>query len=166
MTAAVTNAGLTRSDVEDFLYHEAALLDDWRLEEWLDLFTLDCLYEVPASDRPQCAPEDSFSLIHDRRPMLEQRVIRLSKPTAHAEFPHSRTRRMISNVRVLNAGPQEAEAVANFTIFRSRNGTEVFYVGSYRYGLTLSGGQMKIRYRCAVLDHEVLDPHGKISIIL
>ncbi|MDT7663767.1 MAG: p-cumate 2,3-dioxygenase subunit beta, partial [Pseudonocardiales bacterium] len=34
---------LARIEVEDFLYREAALLDEWRLEEWLDLFTLDCV---------------------------------------------------------------------------------------------------------------------------
>ena len=32
---------LTRSEVEDFLYAEAELLDEWRLPEWLDLFTDD-----------------------------------------------------------------------------------------------------------------------------
>lgn len=28
------NATVTRAEVEDFLYHEAALLDEWRLKEW------------------------------------------------------------------------------------------------------------------------------------
>ncbi|WP_428339886.1 aromatic-ring-hydroxylating dioxygenase subunit beta [Mycobacterium sp.] len=90
MTGVLSAATLTRADVEDFLYHEAALLDEWRLEEWLDLFTIDCVYEVPAPDRPDDDPAETFALIHDRRPMLEQRVIRLTKPTAHAEFPHRR----------------------------------------------------------------------------
>ena len=31
----------SRADYEDFLYREAALLDEWRLEEWLSLFTPD-----------------------------------------------------------------------------------------------------------------------------
>lgn len=166
MTGVLSAATLTRADVEDFLYYEAALLDEWRLEEWLDLFTIDCVYEVPAPDRPDDDPAETFALIHDRRPMLEQRVIRLKKPTAHAEFPHSRTRRLITNVRIISADSDQVRVGANFAVFRVRNGIEVTYVGRYEYELTLGADGWKIRRRKAILDQDVLDPHGKISIIL
>lgn len=167
MTSEIQLSEVTRTEVEDFLYYEAALLDQWRLEEWLDLFTIDCVYEIPAPDRPEDDPAMSFSLIHDRRPMLEQRVIRLKKPTAHAEFPHSRTRRLITNVRILDRGQHdELSVTANFAVFRVRNGVEVTYVGRYEYALTSSLRGLKIRRRKAILDQEILDPHGKISIIL
>lgn len=166
MTSTLQVTELTRSDIEEFLYREAALLDEWRLEEWLDLFTIDCLYEIPAPDRPDEDPGETFSLIHDRRPMLEQRVIRLKKPTAHAEFPHSKTRRMITNVRILDTRPDELKVGANFAVFRIRNGIEVTYVGRYEYTLIPSSDGLKIKHRKAILDQEVLDPHGKISIIL
>lgn len=166
MTSAIQVEQLTRGDIEDFLYDEAALLDEWRLEEWLDLFTIDCLYEVPAPDLPEEDPAESFALIHDHRPMLEQRVIRLKKPTAHAEFPHSRTRRLISNVRILDHDGDELTITANFAVFRVRNGIEVTYVGRYHYVLVATTEGLKIRHRKAILDQDVLDPHGKISIIL
>ncbi|MGY6272885.1 hypothetical protein ACXIUT_24675 [Achromobacter denitrificans] len=38
--------------VECFLMEEAALLDHWKLNEWLDLFTDDGRYEIPTTDRP------------------------------------------------------------------------------------------------------------------
>ena len=38
---------VTRTELEDFLYHEAALLDEWRLEEWLALFVPGARYLVP-----------------------------------------------------------------------------------------------------------------------
>jgi len=38
---------LLRQDIEDFLYHEAELLDERRYEEWLDLFTEDTHYFMP-----------------------------------------------------------------------------------------------------------------------
>ena len=157
---------VTRADVEEFLYREAALLDEWRLEDWLDLFTLDCVYEVPAPDRPDEAIEGSFALIHDRRPLLEQRVLRLNKPTAHAEFPHSRTRRLISNVRILARTDHEVSVSANFAVFRIHHGVEVTYVGRYDYLLVATAEGLRIQRRKATLDHDVLDPHGKISIIL
>ena len=43
---------VTRADVEDFLYHEAALLDDWRLDDWLELLAEDAAYYVPSTDAP------------------------------------------------------------------------------------------------------------------
>jgi len=162
----VLHSSLTRAEVEDFLFEEAALLDEWRLEEWLDLFTIDCVYEIPAPDRPDEDPAETFSLIHDQRSMLEQRVIRLKKPTAHAEFPHSRTRRLITNVRILSRQADEIRVGANFAVFRARNGTEVTYVGRYEYTLVVVDDTWKIRRRKAILDQEILDPHGKISIIL
>lgn len=166
MTTAAHVRNITRTDIEDFLYAEAALLDEWRLEEWLDLFTIDCLYEVPAPDQPNEDPAETFALIHDHRPMLEQRVIRLKKPTAHAEFPHSRTRRLINNVRILSREGDELTVTANFAVFRVRNGIEVTYVGRYHYVLITTDDLLRIRHRKAILDQDVLDPQGKISIIL
>ena len=43
---------LLRLEAEDFLVEEAALLDDWRLDDWLALFTPDARYVVPSTDRP------------------------------------------------------------------------------------------------------------------
>ena len=42
-----------RSRIEDFLYLEADLLDQWRLPEWLALSTDAALYEAKAQGRNQ-----------------------------------------------------------------------------------------------------------------
>lgn len=166
-TSSVSPAlSVSRLEIEDFLYHEAALLDEWRLEEWLDLFTLDAVYEVPATNLPDSDPSSTFALIHDGRAMLEQRVVRLKKPTAHAEFPRSRTRRFISNVRILGTTDEEVMVGANFQVVRVRRSVEVSYIGRYEFVLTRTHSGLRIRYRKAILDQEALDPHGKISIIL
>lgn len=164
--SAAVDAMLLQREVEAFLYRESELLDEWRLEEWLDLFTEDCRYDVPAPDRPRGTASQTFSLIHDSRTMLEQRVIRLKKPTAHAEFPHSRTRRMITNVRVEESEGGGLEVKANFAIHRYRNWTHVLFVGEYLYHLVRVDGGLKISYRRATLDLEVLNPEGKVSIII
>lgn len=157
---------VSRADIEEFLYDEAALLDEWRLEEWLDLFTLDCVYEVPAPDTHGMDGGMVYSLIHDRRPLLEQRVLRLKKPTAHAEYPHSKTRRLVTNVRVLSRDSEGVRVTANFAVFRSRFGNDVAYVGRYEYVLVHEAGDLKIKHRTAYIEHEALNPHGKISIII
>ena len=51
MTIA-TRTVVTRQEVEDFLYHEAALLDEWKLEEWQALLADDATYYVPPNDQP------------------------------------------------------------------------------------------------------------------
>ena len=40
----------TTYEVEQFLYDEAELLDQWRLHEWLELFTPCLLYTSDAAD--------------------------------------------------------------------------------------------------------------------
>lgn len=170
MTAMSQSAARTRTvaraEIEDYLYEEAALLDEWRLEEWLDLFTLDCVYEIPAPETRGMDGGTVYALVHDRRPLLEQRVLRLKKPTAHAEYPHSRTRRLLTNVRVVSQDAEGIQVVANFAVYRSRFGNDVVYVGHYEYLFVFEGDDLKIKRRRAIIEHDRLTPHGKISIIL
>jgi len=93
-------ATVTRPLVEDFLYKEAALLDEWRLDEWLTLFEPGATYEVPTTDRPNADPHSSQYYVWDDHELLTARVRRLKSKHAHAENPHSRTRRLITNVRM------------------------------------------------------------------
>ena len=169
-----------RLDVEEFLYEEAAQLDAWRLDDWLALFTPDARYEVPSTDRPGGGPADALMLVSDTRAMIAARVKRLNSRKAHREFPWSRTRRIIGNVRIGShngaglggATPpdppdknQGLEVAANFAIYRSRRDVSV-YMGQYRYRLVRDGDSFKIRFRRAELDVETLDAHGTLSIIL
>ena len=91
---------ITRQQIEDFLYEEAALLDEWRLEEWFNLLTEDAAYYVPSTDVPDGDHEDTLFLVADDMTRIRSRVKQLLGRSAHAEHPHSRTRRMISNVRI------------------------------------------------------------------
>ena len=100
MTIA-TRTVVTRQEVEDFLYHEAALLDEWKLDEWQGLLADDATYYVPPNDQPEGSHRNTLFLVADDRERIRQRVIRINDPNCHAEYPKSRTRRMISNVRIL-----------------------------------------------------------------
>jgi p-cumate 2,3-dioxygenase subunit beta len=150
--------------VEDFLYAEAALLDEWRLDEWLTLFTEQCRYVVPSTDLPDGDPNRDVVLIDDDRELLEARVARLRSRFAYREYPWSRTRRLITNVRVTQNGA-DLLVSANFAVHRFRQGSAT-YVGRYEYVLARSGDGFRIRSRLAVLDNESLDEHGAVSIIL
>src|SRR5918996_6165849 len=94
-------------EVEAFLYEEAALLDEWRLDEWLALFTDDARYVVPVTDAREGDLRETLSIINDDISRLRGRVERLKSRHAHREFPWSRTRRLISNVRVTETTQEE-----------------------------------------------------------
>src|SRR5690348_10019591 len=89
-----------RAVVEEFLYNEAALLDAWRLDEWLALFTADARYVVPTTDLPEGDPKKDLVFIDDDMVRLRARVERLKSRHGHREYPWSRTRRFITNVRI------------------------------------------------------------------
>lgn len=156
----------SRSEVEDLLYSEAALLDEWRLEEWLELLTEDAIYQVPPTDVREGDARNTLFIIADDAMRIRSRVKQLLGKAAWAENPHSRTRRMISNVRVLGAEGENILVSANFAVHRMRYESVDTYIGHYEYKLIRAGKLLKIKERRAILDNEALRPHGKISFIL
>lgn len=154
-------------EVEQFLYAEADLLDSWRLPEWLELFTPTGMYLIPATDKPDGDPARDLFLVQDDRFLLEQRINSLMRRSAHAEYPHSRTRRMISNVRVTPETDGRLRIAANFAVYRMRSGTVDTYVGYYNHVVERdSEGELRFAVRRSTLDLDALRPHGKVSIIL
>ena len=153
--------------VEQFLYEEAELLDQWRLHEWLALFTAGGEYLMPATDKPDGDPSVDLFLVQDDRFLLEQRVNSLLTRAAHAEYPHARTRRLITNVRVPDDAGARLAVLANFAVYRIRSGRLDIYVGQYRHVLEREeDGSFRFVTRKAVLDLDALRPQGKVSIIL
>ena len=158
---------MTRQQVEDFLYEEAALLDAWRLDDWLKLLTEDAVYNVPSNDRPDADSKDTLFIIADDIHRIRARITRLKDKSAHAEYPPSRTRRMISNVRIVGRDGPLLRVEANFSVHRfRRDGNVRPYVGHYRYELRVEGGKLKIAKREAVIDAMELGSMGSVSFIL
>jgi p-cumate 2,3-dioxygenase beta subunit len=162
-----TERTLLVGEVEQFLFDEAELLDQWRLHEWLALFTPGGRYLIPSTDKPDGDPTRDLFLVQDDRFLLEQRVNSLLTRAAHAEYPHSRTRRMITNIRVNEGTDGRVHVDANFAVFRMRSGILDTYVGHYRHVLERSdGGAFLYAIRKSILDLDALRPQGKVSIIL
>lgn len=157
----------TRAEVEDLLFLEADLLDNWKLNDWLALYSADALYEVPSTDLPKDAdPEHSLFYIADNRARLEQRVIRLNKKTMWSEYPRSRTRHLVSNVRVLGAEGDDIVVRAGFAVYRTKWGNTDVFVGGYEYLLRREGDALRIHKKRCLLDLDGLRPQGRISILL
>jgi p-cumate 2,3-dioxygenase beta subunit len=158
---------LLRLRVEDLLWHEADLIDQWRLDEWLTLFTDDAHYYVPPSDidGDTADPDTSLFYIMDDRNRMNERVIRLKKIGAHSEWPRSKVRHMISNVRATQDG-DFIRARSSFAVWRSKDITSDVFVGHYLHDIIEHDGALLIAKKTCVLDMEALRPHARISIIL
>jgi p-cumate 2,3-dioxygenase beta subunit len=155
-----------RETVEDFLYLEAALLDEWRLDEWLALFTPNGRYVVPTTDLPEGDPKKDLVFIDDDMVRLRARVERLKSRHGHREYPWSRTRRFISNVRIKGLEGDHLFVTSSFLVYRFRMGDTSPYVGSYEHRLKQVDRELKIHHKKAVLDMDALREHGAVSIIL
>jgi p-cumate 2,3-dioxygenase beta subunit len=166
---AMANQQLTRSDVEDFLFLEAELLDDWRLPEWAELYTDDARYDVTSLDSEDplnASCQDTLFVLADDKERLTSRAKRLMKKTAHAEYPHSKTRHLVSNVRVGQITNGELTARANFVVYRTKDDRTTQYMGQAHYVLVPSEGRIRIKHKRCVLDLNSLADQGRLTIIL
>ena len=160
-------SSVTRQQVEDFLIFEADLLDHWRLREWLALFDPRATgYYMPTTDLPEGDAGADLYLIADDMAKLHSRVDQLLSGVTWAENPRSRTRRMISNVKIDAADGNILRIRANFVVYRMRFQNIDPYIGEYRYTLKVNGDTVTILERRVVLDLEALRPHGKVSFIV
>ena len=158
---------VSRAQVEDFLFEEAALLDAWRLDDWLALLTDDASYRVPSNDAPNAAPGQALFMVADDARRIRERVLRLQDRNAHAEFPHSRTRRLISNVRIVEHTEDGLRIEANFVVYRHRRHADIrTYVGVYRHRLRVTPQGLRMAERSAVLEAMELGEMGLLSFIL
>src|ERR1700744_2314643 len=159
---------VSRAEVEDLFYHEADLLDSWKLDEWLQLLTDDATYYVPPNDKPDADARFTLFTIADDIVRLRERIIRLKDPNCHAEYPPSHTRRLITNVRVTGTEGDLILVAANFAIFRHRRNEAAprQFIGRYRYKLKRTDAGLKIQERRAILDAEELGAMGAVSFLL
>ena len=108
-------AGIDRRPFEDFIVHEARLLDARRFRDWMGLFADDGTYWVPAVPN-QPSPLDQASLFYDDRDLMKTRIDRLEHPRIHVQTPPSRTAHLVGNVVVEAADDARGEYVVGSTV--------------------------------------------------
>jgi 3-phenylpropionate/cinnamic acid dioxygenase small subunit len=155
-----------KHELEEFLFLEAALLDDRRFEEWVSLFSDDLEYWMPVrSTRLARDAEHEFAqfgegaFFDDDKASMEQRVRKLRTGYAWSEDPPSRVRHFISNVRILERPDDGSIRLScNFLIYRSRlEVDEDWWVGRREDVVSRTGESWQIVKRHIFLDQVVLD---------
>ncbi len=141
-------AGLSVAECEQFLIHEARLLDEARFDEWLALFTEDAWYWVPSQPN-QDNPRDTISLIYDDRRLLETRVRRLASPRIYSQEPRSRTSRMIGNVTMeeAEAGGRACTVRSKFQILEYRREEQRTFGGTAFHRLVVAANGIRIAWK-------------------
>ncbi|MCY4730633.1 aromatic-ring-hydroxylating dioxygenase subunit beta [Natronomonas gomsonensis] len=160
-----------RAECEEFLYHTAELLDDRKLSEWHDLVTEDIDYRVPIRTTRERSNSTEFSdnSFHMKEDWgtLKVRTERMQSDFAWSEDPPSRTRRQVSNVRIVEDDGEEVQLKNNLLIFRQQGDeTDPDILSMERHDtLRRTDEGFKLAERLVLLDHTII-PTNTLSIIL
>jgi 3-phenylpropionate/cinnamic acid dioxygenase small subunit len=152
-------------EIEQFLYLEAALLDDGKFHEWLALLAEDVHYWMPTRynrtrrerDKDVSGPGE-IAFFDEDLTSLKARVKRLDTGMAWAEDPPSRTRHLVTNVQITpRAQVGEYDVVSAFFCYRTRLETDVnLFVGRRDDVLRETESGWRVARRRILLDQNVV----------
>jgi 3-phenylpropionate/cinnamic acid dioxygenase small subunit len=161
---------LLRQEIEEFLYHEAELLDERLYEDWLALVAEDVRYWMPMrrnvkvgeQEREFTRADHDINWFDEGRDTLERRVKQILTGIHWAEEPVSRITHIVSNVQLVEVRPSLEEPVevatkCRFLIYRNRVETETdILVGKREDLLRRAGEGWQLAHRKIILDQNVL----------
>jgi 3-phenylpropionate/cinnamic acid dioxygenase small subunit len=145
-------------------YDEAAMLDELRYDEWIAWLAKDLRYTVPQRLTRLLADHDQSidrSVMHydEDYGMMAARARRLGGNSAFAEDPPSRTRRLITNIRVELTATEGEYRVLNYMLLtRSRFEQTRMAVlsGERRDRIRDLGDRFELVEREVIIDQSVL----------
>jgi len=151
-------------EVEQFLFRESALLDERRFDDWLNLLTDDIHYWMPirhtttANDTENEFTEiGQMAFFDDDKELLATRVRKMAVGYAWSEDPPSRTRRFLTNTRLVGVEGDEVTVESNFHLYRTRlESEEDSWIGRRRDVLRRVEGEFQLAVRHVFLEQTVL----------
>jgi 3-phenylpropionate/cinnamic acid dioxygenase small subunit len=166
---------LLAQEIAEFLFREAALLDDRRYQDWLALLSDDVRYWMPMrrnvkygeNEREFTRSRSDINWFDEGKATLERRVKQIETGIHWAEEPVSRISHLVSNVQIVEAIPSAAEArevavKCRFLIYRNRVETETDILVGKREDLlrrpegSMNSDDWHIARRKIILDQNVL----------
>jgi 3-phenylpropionate/cinnamic acid dioxygenase small subunit len=132
-------------DIEQFLYHQADLLDSKRWQDYIDLFTPDGVYWVPA-DPAHETWEGMPAIFAEDRNLMTVRMKRVLHPDAWSQRPNWATNHVVSNVSILKS-TGEIQVKSRFHMMELRRDDVRHFAGTYLHTLkkTKNGFQIKLQ---------------------
>jgi len=134
-------------DAEQFLYRQAALLDDRQWQEWIDLFTADGIYWMPP-DASYKTWDGQPAIFAEDRNLMTVRMRRVLHPDAWSQKPLWGTNHVVSNVIVDKAAKNGDLVVrSRFHMMELRRDDVRHFAGQYTHQLkkTAKGYRIKLQ---------------------
>ncbi len=138
----------TDQQLIDFVVREARLLDQHRLDDWLDLFTDDGHYWMPV-EWGQSDPRLTTSLMYEDKLLLKIRVDRLRGKATDSQSPKSRCHHVLQMPQVDERNDKERHYVTwtSLHYIESRADQQQLYAAWATHHLTLVDDALKIRLK-------------------
>lgn len=146
--ASVVRSNETLREIEELLYTEASFLDRPDLDKWIELYTDDGTYWMPATE-DQEDPLNHISLFYDDRVIMEVRRRNFVHPRAASKDYKVRSSHIISNIRVtaMDKKTGTCTVTSNFHCFMYYRDRQTPYAGTYTHELVREGDGYKIRHK-------------------
>jgi 3-phenylpropionate/cinnamic acid dioxygenase small subunit len=148
------------SELEAFIYSEAAFLDERRWNDWLDLFVEDCEFWVPSWDdtgEVTTDPNSQISLMYYRdKQGLRERVERITSGLSPASARQPRTCHLITNMRFEPQGDDKVTVRSNWTVHSFRPRHEQMHYGFYEHRLVRQNERWLVQRKKVVVLNDII----------
>jgi 3-phenylpropionate/cinnamic acid dioxygenase small subunit len=132
---------------QEFIAHEAQLLDAQRYDDWLALFADDGRYWVPLRGAEQAEGEAHNALADEDKLLLALRVQRLANPKAHSQHPRSRSQHVLQASQQVAGDADSCELRTPFLYIESRGERQLLLAGTATHRLVRAGDAWRIRLK-------------------
>jgi 3-phenylpropionate/cinnamic acid dioxygenase small subunit len=124
---------ILQQQVDQWLYREARLLDERRLDEWLELLDEELHYWMPMRrnikfgewDREFTDPDTEINWFNEGKSILEGRIRQLQTGVHWPEEPVSRFEHIVSNVEIVRVEGDQINVNSKFFCYQNRLQDEV-----------------------------------------
>lgn len=135
-----------QQNVEQFLYKQADILDERNWEAWLELFTNDGKYWMPA--HPEQKTGDGLpNIFYEDRYLMDMRIRRVEHPYAHSQKAGHRTSHVVSNVMIESEDKKNGNLVCSsrFHMIEYRLEKQRYFGGKYTHSLERIDNSYRIK---------------------
>ena len=138
--------GNTQQNVEQFLYKQADILDQRDWDAWLDLFSKDGKYWMPAAPEQETG-EGLPNIFYEDRYLMDMRIRRVEHPYAHSQKAGHRTSHVVSNVMIQSEDVENGELVctSRFHMVEYRLEDQRYFGGKYTHNLERIDNNFRIK---------------------
>lgn len=149
---------------ERILYLECEYLNLGRYDEWLALFSEECLYWAPLA-QAQGDAESHSSLFHENRTLMRMRIDRVTHQAAHSLAGGIRTSRSVGPAALRHIEKESGDWIVErrFQMIERQGERTRNFAGLFTYRLAPGGKSFRIREkRVDLIDCD--QPHEPLEI--